>query len=115
MQFDEMGATASSGFLPRGAGGAPLRQFSPPLRGFCPPVIWSENNRKISITKEICITIDLPLPRKNSYWKKACHYCLAINHCTSEAILKSFLSSDIDVTNSTSLNFEASKSIRTKT
>ena len=34
-----------------GRGGAPLRQFAP-------PEIWSENNRKISITKEICITID---------------------------------------------------------
>ena len=30
----------------------------PPLRQFAPPEIWSENNRKISITKEICITID---------------------------------------------------------
>ena len=47
------------GFLPqgdRGAGGAPLRQFA--LGDFAPPEVWSENNRKISITKEICITID---------------------------------------------------------
>ena len=48
----------------------PLRQFAP-LGDFCPHEIWSENNRKISITKEICMTIDFaPAPLKNS-WKKA--------------------------------------------
>ena len=48
----------TSGFLPEGDRGDPLRQFTP-LRDFAPPPeIWSENNRKISITKEICITID---------------------------------------------------------
>ena len=31
-----------------------------PLRDFWPPEIWSENNRKISITIEICITVDSP-------------------------------------------------------
>ena len=53
-----------SGFLPWKADWRPLRQFAPP------PEIWSENNRKISITKEICITTDLAPPEKNS-WKKA--------------------------------------------
>ena len=36
--------------------GRPLRQFAP-FRDFLPE-IWSEYNRKTSITKEICITID---------------------------------------------------------
>ena len=45
-----------------GGGGAGER----PLRQFAPPEIWSENNRKISITKDICITIDFaPPPEKN--------------------------------------------------
>ena len=47
-------------FFHRGQGGAPLRQFTL-LRDFCPsppPEIWSKNNRKINIAKEICITID---------------------------------------------------------
>ena len=35
-----------------GAEGRPLSQFAPT------PEIWSQNNRKISITKEICKTID---------------------------------------------------------
>ena len=43
-----------SGFLPQRDRGRP------PLWDFCPPEIWSENNRNISITKEICITIDSP-------------------------------------------------------
>ena len=44
-----------SGFLSLGRQGAPLPEaVCPPER----PEIWSENNRKISITKEICITID---------------------------------------------------------
>ena len=46
-----------------GAGGAPLRQFAP-LGDFSSLEIWSENNRKISITKEICITIDFDPPEK---------------------------------------------------
>ena len=50
----------------RGAGNAP--EAVPPLGDFPPPEIWSENNRKISITKEICITID-SLEKK--FWKKA--------------------------------------------
>ena len=35
-----------------------------PLGDFWPPEIWFENNRKISITKEICITIDFAPPPK---------------------------------------------------
>ena len=46
--------------------GAPLRQFAPLETS----EIWSESNRKISITKEICITIDFVSPEKFS-WKKA--------------------------------------------
>ena len=59
----------SAAFLPQE--GRPLRQFAP-LGDFCPSMkFWSENNRKISIAKEICITIDFaPPPEKNS-WKKA--------------------------------------------
>ena len=36
----------------------------PPLRQFALPEIWSENNRKISIMKEICITINFAHPEK---------------------------------------------------
>ena len=51
-----MYAPLITGFLPQG--GAPLRQFVS-SETFAPsPEIWSENNRKISITKENCITID---------------------------------------------------------
>ena len=47
-----------TGFLPRGAG-APLPEaVCLPQRLLPLPEIWFENNRKISITKEICITID---------------------------------------------------------
>ena len=45
------------GFLPRGGGGGGA---GTPLSDF-PPKIWSENNRKISITKEMCMTIDFAL------------------------------------------------------
>ena len=38
-------------FFHRGAGATP--------EVVCLPEIWSENNSKISITKEICITIDV--------------------------------------------------------
>ena len=52
-------------------GGAPLRQFASPSETFAPPPeIWPENNRKISITKAIYITIDFAFPPKSS-WKKA--------------------------------------------
>ena len=44
-----------------------LKQFAP---GICPSLQknWFENNRKISITKEICITIDPPekIPERKS-------------------------------------------------
>ena len=69
-----------------GQGSAPLKQFSH-FRNFCPPPeIWSENNRKISITIEICITIDFaPLKkipgRKPGYMTKKC--CVT---CASENI-----------------------------
>ena len=46
---------------------APLKQFPPPQR-LCLLWILFENNRNISITIEICITIDPP-PEK--FWKKA--------------------------------------------
>ena len=53
-------------FFHRGSGECPLRQSATP-QGLLPPNIWSENNRKISITKEIHITIDFPpekIPRR---------------------------------------------------
>ena len=59
--------TFDTGFLPRGGGGgggggeegAPLKQFALPSKTFAPPPkIWSENDRKVSITKEICVTLD---------------------------------------------------------
>ena len=56
-----------SGFLPQGgegAGGAPSEAVCPPRRLLPPPEIWSENNRKITVTKEICITIDFAPPEK---------------------------------------------------
>ena len=46
-----------------GGQGAPPKAVPPPLRLLLPE-IWSENNRKISITKEICITIDFAPPEK---------------------------------------------------
>ena len=43
--------------------GRPRGSLPPPPETFAaPPEIWSENNRKISITKEICITIDFASP-----------------------------------------------------
>ena len=54
------------GFLPQGERPV-LRQFPPPPpETFAPPEIWSENNRNISITKEICITIDFAPLKKIS-------------------------------------------------
>ena len=50
----------NAGFPPQGGGGRPPQAVCLPLRDFCPRKIWSENNRKICITKEICITIDIP-------------------------------------------------------
>ena len=47
-------------------GGAPLKQFVPSSETFCLPEIWSKSNRKISITIEICITVDFTL-EKNSW------------------------------------------------
>ena len=48
----------SLAFFHRGDRG-PLRQFASPSETFAPlPEMWSENNRKVSIRKEICITID---------------------------------------------------------
>ena len=46
--------TETLAFFHRGGQGAPSETL--------PPEIWSENNRKISITKEICITIDFAPP-----------------------------------------------------
>ena len=49
-------------FFHRGIGtppeAVPLETFAPP------PENWSENNRKISIAKEICITIDFAPQKK---------------------------------------------------
>ena len=45
-----------------GGRGHPLRQCAP-LETFVPPEIWSKSNRKISITKEICMTTDSPLKK----------------------------------------------------
>ena len=60
-------SVANAGLLPWGAGGAPPEAV--PLETFAPPLEnWSENNRKISITKEICITVDFN-PWKNP-WRK---------------------------------------------
>ena len=49
-----------SGFLSWGGGGrgVPPEAVSHPSDTFVPPKIWFENNIKISITKEIYITID---------------------------------------------------------
>ena len=50
-------------FFHRGAGGAPLRQFSP-LRDFSPSEILAENNTKISITKNLHNNRSCPPPPK---------------------------------------------------
>ena len=47
------------GFFPRGGGGS-----FPPSETFGSPEISSKNKRKISIPKEICITIDFTPPKK---------------------------------------------------
>ena len=56
----------------RGAGG-PLSDAVPflPLRILRPLKVLSENNRKICITIEICITIDFAPPPETKSWKKA--------------------------------------------
>ena len=54
----------------------PPELVCPPRRLLSPLEIWSENNRKVSITKEICITIDSP--PKNP-WKKARFPCCGQN------------------------------------
>ena len=53
-------------FCHRGVGEHTLPEAVCPCLGDSPPPeIWSKNSRKISITKEICITIDFaPLPPK---------------------------------------------------
>ena len=51
-------AEEQTGFPPQGEGGSPPPAVFSPSETFAPPKIWSENNRKISTTKEICITID---------------------------------------------------------
>ena len=51
----------SLAFFHRGDRGdrGPLRQFASPSETFALPLeMWSENNRNVSIRKEICITID---------------------------------------------------------
>ena len=48
-----------AGFLPQGGGGTLSSSF-PLQKLMFPPTVWSENNRNISITTEICITIDSP-------------------------------------------------------
>ena len=45
-------------FMGGGAGECPPEAVSHPSDTFVPPKIWFENNIKISITKEIYITID---------------------------------------------------------
>ena len=47
-----------SGFLSQEGRGVPLEAVCHSSGTFAPPKIWSENNRKISITKQIYITID---------------------------------------------------------
>ena len=49
---DRSKKTSVLAFFHKG-GAHPLKQSSPPQR-LLPPEIWSENNIKISITKEIC-------------------------------------------------------------
>ena len=64
------------GFLPRGAGAPP--SSSSPLSETSPPKIWSENNRKISITIEICMRIDFPLKK----FLKESQPCSALSYLT---------------------------------
>ena len=56
-------------FFHRG-GGAPLRQFAP-LGDFCRPEIWSESNRKISITIDFALPEKIP-GRKPGFARKVC-------------------------------------------
>ena len=71
-----------SGFFPQGGKGAPPEAVCPSLGDFCPPEIWSENNRQISITKEICITIDFAPPEKIPGRKPA--FLKTYNYCKLE-------------------------------
>ena len=66
------GLMISLAFFHRGQG-APLKQFALPSETFAspqrllpPPEIWSKNNRKISITIEIRITINSAPPPEES-------------------------------------------------
>ena len=45
-----------------------------PPEAVCPLEIWSENNRKISITKEFCITIDFAPLKKILGIKPVCYH-----------------------------------------
>ena len=58
VQYATYFITQGTGFLPQG--GSSLF----PSETFVPPEIWSENNRKTGITKEICITTDFAPPEK---------------------------------------------------
>ena len=72
------------GFFPQGGKGAPPEAVCP----LCPPEIWSNNNRQISITKEICIAIDFALLKKIPGRKTA-----AAHHCSGGFQFTSYMRS----------------------